>query len=138
MVSSYGNVEIVRILVKHGADVAARTNNGWTPLHCASSCEQGADTTAQADNGWTPLHVASYCGSAEVARFIIERGADATTLAYDGRTPLSVAAEVGNVEVFRILVVQGTDKTRTRPPTQGNHLLYLCFFFFLEIYLYFT
>jgi ankyrin repeat protein len=51
-------VEVACILIEHGADTAAQTKDGSTPLHWASSTghvevaqlliEHGADTTAKA------------------------------------------------------------------------------------------
>ena len=37
LVSQQGHIEVAQFLVKHGADVTARTEDGWTPLHGASS-----------------------------------------------------------------------------------------------------
>jgi ankyrin repeat protein len=98
--------------------------------------DHGADVTARADNGWTPLHVASSCGSVEVARFLIEHGADSTARNNDGWTTL--AAEVGNVEVIRILVGHGTQTTAGQLTRRSNLLYYrFVFCFFVELYLQF-
>lgn len=32
-----GNLEVVKLLMKYGADVHQRDENGWTPLHMACS-----------------------------------------------------------------------------------------------------
>lgn len=32
-----GNLEVVKLLVKYGADVHQRDEDGWTPLHMACS-----------------------------------------------------------------------------------------------------
>lgn len=32
-----GNMEVVKLLVKYGADVHQRDEDGWTPLHMACS-----------------------------------------------------------------------------------------------------
>ncbi|XP_009074871.1 PREDICTED: protein phosphatase 1 regulatory subunit 27 [Acanthisitta chloris] len=32
-----GNLDCVKLLVKHGADIHQRDENGWTPLHMACS-----------------------------------------------------------------------------------------------------
>ena len=94
--------------------------------------------TVRADNGWTPLHVASSCGSVDVARFLVEHGVDVTIQATDGRTALHVAAEVGNIAVIRILVQHGSDTTTARPAQRGQFLYYFFVFcFFVEIYLHF-
>jgi ankyrin repeat protein len=33
-----GNLELVKILVRHGADVRLANRDGWSPLHIASFC----------------------------------------------------------------------------------------------------
>lgn len=33
-----GHIEIVKFLVEFGCDVNAQDSDGWTPLHCAASC----------------------------------------------------------------------------------------------------
>ena len=54
-------------LLEAGADIHARNENGWMPLHLAVSqsetlsvvsvlLEAGADVHARNENGWTPLH----------------------------------------------------------------------------------
>ena len=62
-------VEIVRLLVEHGADVTAKDKSSSTPLHLASSfgtpeivrllIERGVDITAEDESRKTPLHLAS-------------------------------------------------------------------------------
>ena len=62
-------VDVVRQLIDHGADVAARDETGLTPLHLAAFSgsfeivwlliEHGADVTAQDGCRVTPLHFAS-------------------------------------------------------------------------------
>ncbi|KAL5591167.1 hypothetical protein FOBRF1_014724 [Fusarium oxysporum] len=67
-----GNIEVVKMLLVKGADAAAATKGGWTPLHQASQkghleigkmlLEKGADAAAATKGGWTPLHQASQKG----------------------------------------------------------------------------
>ena len=89
------------LLVEHGADVNAQANDGWTPLHSASSrgfsevarvlLEHGADVNAQANDGGTPLHLAAHSGQAEVAAVLLDRGADVNARDRKRRTPLKLA-----------------------------------------------
>lgn len=59
-----GNLEVVKLLVKYGADVHQRDEDGWTPLHMACSdgypeiarylLSMGASTEAENENGEKP------------------------------------------------------------------------------------
>lgn len=61
--------DIVEFLLKHGADVEARTCDGWTPLHSACKwnhfdcadllLDYGSDINSLTNGGQTPLHLAS-------------------------------------------------------------------------------
>uniref|UniRef100_A0A667WY23 Protein phosphatase 1, regulatory subunit 27a n=1 Tax=Myripristis murdjan TaxID=586833 RepID=A0A667WY23_9TELE len=59
-----GNLEVVKLLVKYGADVHQRDEDGWTPLHMACSdgfpeiasylLSMGASTEAENESGEKP------------------------------------------------------------------------------------
>ncbi|XP_004560737.2 protein phosphatase 1 regulatory subunit 27 [Maylandia zebra] len=59
-----GNLEVVKLLLKYGADVHQRDEDGWTPLHMACSdgypeiarylLSMGASTEAENENGEKP------------------------------------------------------------------------------------
>ncbi|MBC6439818.1 MAG: ankyrin repeat domain-containing protein [Rhodospirillales bacterium] len=80
-----------------GADIRARDEDGWTPLHVAARdgtaesvqalIDAGADTEARTDNGATPLHVAAGHGTAETVKALIDAGADIGARAEGGLTP---------------------------------------------------
>ena len=63
----------VRECLLAGADVLARDESGWTPLHFAAALndpgisglllEHGADVLARDENDWTPLHWAAYANT---------------------------------------------------------------------------
>ena len=80
--------EMVTVLVNAGADLEARTESGFTPLHVAAGISKtpavvtalvnaGADLEARDESGLTPLHVASG-GSAvpAVVSALVNAGAD--------------------------------------------------------------
>ena len=81
-----GQTEIAMALVSSGADVHARTDEGYTPLHVAAWSGQaetalalvsaGANIHARADEDLTPLHMA---GGAETALALVSAGADVHT-----------------------------------------------------------
>ena len=68
--ASYENVDVVRFLVEHGADIHAKDNNGNTPLHSAVLnkkwgnasylIRQGASLHEKNNEGDTPLYRASF------------------------------------------------------------------------------
>ena len=83
-----GHVEVARLLIELGADVAAQDKNGWTPLHRTSET-----------------------GDVDMARFLIEHGADATVQDKDESTPLHEASKLGYVDLVRLLIEYGVDVT---------------------------
>src|SRR5262245_3722423 len=73
-----GDVETMRLLLDHGADVNARQQLGHTPLHGAASTgnqamadlllARGADRGAKSDDGKTAADIAEQRGHPELAR----------------------------------------------------------------------
>ncbi|NWV79794.1 PPR27 phosphatase, partial [Dasyornis broadbenti] len=59
-----GNLDCVKLLVKHGADIHQRDENGWTPLHIACSD-----------------------GYADIARYLLSLGASLQATTDDGEKP---------------------------------------------------
>ena len=114
-----GHVHIVRILVEHGANVAAQTLLGSTPLHPASLnghldiarilVEHGANVAAQDHVGWSPLHLASRNGHLDIARILVEHGANVAAQDKHGWTPLHFASSNGHVDLARHLFEHGAN-----------------------------
>ena len=121
----YENLEVVRKLIEYDSDIDARTEDGWTPLRCASGglhfkdgavlrllLERGADVNSRADDGSTPLYWASKCGALEVVRLLLEHGADVEAVSADGKTALQVLGSGASnkddprCEVIRRLLVE--------------------------------
>lgn len=75
-------IEIAQYLLEKGANINAKTRNGWTALMYASCkghfdmvkflVENGADINAITDNGYTALNSAL---DKEIEKFLIEAGA---------------------------------------------------------------
>ena len=86
--SSLGRLEIVRVLLDHGAKPGLRNDQAQTPLHLVSLIsywfqddglgvaklllEHGSDMCAQDEDHATPLHLACYRGRFDIARVLLE------------------------------------------------------------------
>ncbi|KAM7188963.1 hypothetical protein V8F33_010297 [Rhypophila sp. PSN 637] len=110
----FGVGEAVVELLKAGADVNAKDDDGGTPLQWASrnghnSVVQqllvaGADVNAKAIDGGTPLHWASGNGHDSVVQQLLEAGADVNAKDYYGGTPLEWASASGHNSVVQQLL----------------------------------
>ena len=116
LASRRDHAEVVRMLLKFGADVTARNKHGMTPLHLTSQMEvahtlleSSANVAAQSGTGWTPLHMVSRKGQVDVTRLLLKHGAGVNAQNQDGSTPLHLASRRGNVEVTRMLLERGAD-----------------------------
>ena len=96
------HLDTVRVLIKHGADVNAKSKADQTPLHAVcwnkfhgniaatvlALLQAGAEVNAQNHKGQTPLHWAAHYGHAEAVRYLLMYGADPRIRNEDGETPL--------------------------------------------------
>jgi ankyrin repeat protein len=113
------NLAEVRRLLSVGADVNAKGNSDWTPLHWA--CEEGhvqvviellqhgADIEAKDNNGYTPLHWACFNGHLTVGNELLSRGAHIEAKTHQGDTPLLRASVGGRLPVVKALVSGGAN-----------------------------
>jgi ankyrin repeat protein len=96
-VSQSGKPELAQILIECGANVTAKTRDGSTPLHMAST-RNWSDSSPQQH--------------AEVACILLKHGADPTVQDAGGRTPLDLASSVedeGVAEVAEVLLQHAVD-----------------------------
>ena len=115
--------EVIRLLLKAGADVNAKDEYGNTPLHPAAAgstpevisvlLKAGADVNAKDDEwGSTPLHNAALQNeNPEVMSVLLKAGADVNAKDDEwGNTPLYDAARANeNPEVISVLLKAGAD-----------------------------
>ena len=114
-----GNLEITRLLLEHGADMDAKTDDDIAPLHLAVRgagnlkisrllLERGASVDAKTDDNTTPLHLASGAGNLEITQLLLDRGADMEAqMDDDMMTPLLLATQYDHLDVVRLLLDRG-------------------------------
>ena len=118
--SQDAELDIIRLLLHHGADTTAKNKFGETPLHKAARfgggtkvmkllIEHGADVDAETDGLNTPLHYASAYGSLDMVRFLVEHGADISAMTKRRETLLHMASHSTDFEVVRFFVDRGAD-----------------------------
>lgn len=111
-----GDVDAIKVLLKHGALVDLPQASGATPLMVAVGLganpidtrgkfrtelealataqvlmDAGADVNARDARGRTPLHAAAAQGYTDVAKLLVERGADLKAADADGVLPVDAA-----------------------------------------------
>lgn len=126
-----GDLEMVQLLLKAGANVKAATRIGsLTPLYLAASTgsapviaellRAGADANAMNSmNGATALMKAASAGSADAVKLLLDRGAAANAVEPGhNQNALMFAAASGRGEAIRILAARGADLRATSKVTQ--------------------
>ena len=115
-----GDREVVKSLLKQGADVNAAQGDGTTPLHWAARrgdvelaqmlIYAGANVRATTRlGGWTPLLMAAQLGHPKMIETLLNAGSDLKTTTAFGATPLMLASAAGNPEAVRLLLSKGGD-----------------------------
>lgn len=71
--------------------------------------ERGADVDAKNDKQWTPLHTAASSGQFAAARLLVENGASLGAVHLVGRTPQHEASWYGNTDIIRLVLESGAN-----------------------------
>ena len=109
-----GNPDTVQWLIRHGAKVNAKSNNGITPLLVAAeSLPEVVDTliqkkadvnAARTDSKLTPLIAAASNGHTEAVKSLIKAGAKVNATTDDGYSALMKACIGGHTDVVKVLL----------------------------------
>ncbi|XP_046550945.1 uncharacterized protein LOC124260704 isoform X4 [Haliotis rubra] len=110
-----GNIDVVKCLIQHGADLNLHDIMFNAPIH--SACRSGnRDLVAliarqccisEGDaEGNTPLHIACKRGESDNVSILLERGADCTVLNYNNEMPLDIVCKEGFLDVAKVILNQ--------------------------------
>ncbi|KAJ3115228.1 hypothetical protein HDU96_001012 [Phlyctochytrium bullatum] len=120
------NLEILQLLVQHGADLNSRYR-GDTALHRAAAkgrpevvkllLEFGADIEALNEDGLTPLCAAARKGRCECMDVLLDAGANVDAVdSEDEKSALSWACADGRLDAVRLLIARGASVNPASSP----------------------
>jgi len=110
------NAELIKLLLKNGADQSLRDYLGNTALHtcvrweaekAASALLTSADVNAKNLSGKTALHEAARSGRTKIALLLIRNKANINAFDSIGKTPLMDAVQAENKDMALLLLEQG-------------------------------
>ena len=111
------NIEPVKQAIAAGADLDAKMQGGYTPLHLAAIYDHkeiaevliaaGADVNPKNNRDMTPLHQAARSGRKEIAGLLIAKGADVNAKDENSLTPLDQAIQRKKTETANLLRKHG-------------------------------
>jgi ankyrin repeat protein len=122
MAARAGQDEVVRELVRRGAELDRVGEDGHTALGAAAFAGRrstvrllvraGADPARWGSSGQTALHLASLAGQMDVIDELLRLRVDIELLNRQRETALDVAAGVGQLDAMTRLIEAGADSTR--------------------------
>ena len=124
MAVDYGQSEVGRLLIAHGADVNYRSSHVWgqTVLQRAATSaplalvalilEKGARVNESDDSGRTALHNAAARGRLDVVKLLIRFGAAREAVDHGGNTSEDLAEQHGHMDVLRFLLRRNPGEMR--------------------------
>lgn len=129
-----GNLEMVNTLLKGGADVNTKNQNGFGPLSRALShnheevaqalmAQPGVDLNVTGANGASVLIVYVFRDREDVATKLLERGVNVNLQDMDGDTALHGSVKTGNLNLLRLLLSKGAG-VNTRNKMEATPLMW--------------
>ncbi len=114
----HGNIEMMDLFIRRGANPRRANANGEQPLQLAAwnghldavkwLLDHGANLNREG-NYWGALHYAVFNGHAGLAHYLIGRGAEVNAHSPNGSTPLMMAAREGREDIAKVLLEAGAD-----------------------------
>jgi len=108
------DLNIVKLLIKNGADINLKYSNGCTSLILASQLghdgitkfllENDANVNLKKDDGVTALELASELGHEKIVNLLIKNHANINVQTNAGFTPLMMAAQMEKEKIVKILL----------------------------------
>jgi ankyrin repeat protein len=118
--AEHGHVDIVLLLLEHGANVNTAQKGGVLALYTAALnghervvkvlLDEGAEKEAKTEMGFTALLIAAEKGHEKVVKILLDEGAEKEASENNGFTALLVAAEKGHEKVVKVLLDEGAEK----------------------------
>ncbi|XP_045472381.1 uncharacterized protein LOC123679068 [Harmonia axyridis] len=125
-----GNLSIIDILLRHGADVNSKNMENYTPLHFAVRNghleavkallkNKEINMNALDSNRYTPLHIAVEIGRLDIVKTMLDEKWGLIDInSNDTISLLQLANKEGHVEIAQLLVDSGASKSyKTKPET---------------------
>ena len=114
----FEDMDVLRQLIRAGADVNVRDNNEFTPLWRAITTGSAAAISLLLENGARtdipnkstgnyPLHLAVLGGDKNIVAALLQKNVDVNITDDQGRTPLDYAHRYGHKQIARLLQSRG-------------------------------
>jgi ankyrin repeat protein len=97
--------------------------DGWMPSIKYLVEELGADVNARDNDGYTPLHHAAARGDNEMITYLVSKGADVTAVARSGQT----TADMANSPVQRLSPIPATVALLEKLGSKNSHKCVVCY-----------